>query len=96
MVHNLGIRIALGAFRTSPISSLLAESCEPSLKVRREILSLNYAIKINSLPTHPTYNDIFNPTNLSKFSNCPKSIKPLALKIKENLGGIRNYLDQQT
>ena len=56
---------------------------------------MNYAIKINSLPTHPTYKDIFNPTNLSKFLNCPKSTKPLALRIKENLEGIKNYLDQQ-
>ena len=71
----------------------MAECCEPSLKVRIEILSLNYAIKINSLPTYPTYKDIFNPTNLSKFSNCPKSTKPLALRIKENLEGTRNYLD---
>ena len=35
-IHHQGLRLALGAFRTSPIESLYAESNEPSLFVRRE------------------------------------------------------------
>ena len=30
-VHHQGLRLALGAFRTSPVESLLAEANEPSL-----------------------------------------------------------------
>ena len=44
-VHNQGLRLALGAFRTSPVSSLNVEADEPSLWLRREKLSLQYAIK---------------------------------------------------
>ena len=35
-IHHQGIRLALGAFRTSPAESLLVEANEPSLKDRRE------------------------------------------------------------
>ena len=41
-IHHLGLRLALGAFRTSPIESLNAESNEPSLYVRKEKLSPQY------------------------------------------------------
>ena len=45
-VHNQGLRLALGAFRTSPVSSLNLEADEPSLWLRREKLSLQYAIRL--------------------------------------------------
>ena len=45
-VHNQGLRLALGAFRTSPVSSLNVEADEPSLWLRREKLSLQYAIRL--------------------------------------------------
>ena len=44
-IHNQGLRLALGAFRTSPVASLYVEADEPSLYSRREKLSLQYAIR---------------------------------------------------
>ena len=41
-VHNAAIRIATGAFRTSPRVSLYAESGEPPLHYRRKQLALQY------------------------------------------------------
>ena len=35
-IHHQRLRLALGAFRTSPIESLYAESNEPSLYIIRE------------------------------------------------------------
>ena len=35
-VHHQGLRLALGAFRTSPVESLYVEPNEPSLYLRRE------------------------------------------------------------
>ena len=43
-VHHQGLRLALGAFRTSPVESLYVEAEEPSLYIRREKLALQYAI----------------------------------------------------
>ncbi|GFN93821.1 Pol-like protein [Plakobranchus ocellatus] len=40
-IHHQGLRIALGAFRTSPIKSLYAEAGEPSLEHRRMKLAFN-------------------------------------------------------
>ena len=37
-VHNQGLRLALGAFRTSPVSSLNVEADEPSLYAEKNCL----------------------------------------------------------
>ena len=44
-IHNTGLRLALGAFCTSPVSSLYAETNEAHLEERRLKLSMNYYIK---------------------------------------------------
>ena len=49
-VHNSGLRIALGAFRTSPVESLYTEAGESPLELRRLKLSLNYVCKLKSAP----------------------------------------------
>ncbi|GFO00731.1 RNA-directed DNA polymerase from mobile element jockey [Plakobranchus ocellatus] len=36
-IHHQGLRIALGAFRTTPIKSLYAEAGEPSLEHRPQV-----------------------------------------------------------
>ena len=41
-IHNQGLRLALGTFRTSPVASLYVEADEPSLYARREKLSLQW------------------------------------------------------
>ena len=35
-IHNQGLRLASGAFRTSPVATLYVEADEPSLYSRRE------------------------------------------------------------
>ena len=45
-VHHQGLRLALGAFRTSPVEILYVEFEEPSLYLRREKLALQYAIRL--------------------------------------------------
>ena len=39
-IHNQGLRLALGAFGTSPVNIWYAEANEPSLNLRRKKLSL--------------------------------------------------------
>ena len=60
LIHHQGLRIALGAFRTSPVQSLYAEAGEPSLKHRRQKLSMNYFLKLKSLPENPCFDSVFN------------------------------------
>ena len=53
-IHHQGIQLALGAFRTCPADSLLVEANEPSLKDRREKLSLQFVIELKSNRSNPT------------------------------------------
>ena len=64
-VLNQGLRLALGAFRTSPVSSLNVEADEPSLWLRREKLSLQYAIRLAANPSNPAFEVTF-PLKTSK------------------------------
>ena len=48
-IHNQGLRLCLGAFRTSPVESVYVDAHEPSLGARRAKLSLQYATKIKLL-----------------------------------------------
>jgi len=54
-VHNQALRICTGAFRTSPVASLYAETGEPSLSNRRMQLAAQYYTHIELLPESPVY-----------------------------------------
>ena len=72
-VHNQGLRLALGAFRTSPVSSLKVEADEPSLWLRREKLSLQYAIK---LAANPAFEVTFPPQFQEYYERKPNELNP--------------------
>ena len=55
-----GLRLVLGAFRTSPVVSLYIEAHEAPLQLKCEKLSLQYYIKLKSCPSNPAYDCIFN------------------------------------
>ena len=60
VLHRQGLRLCLGAFKSSPIESLYVEANEPPLEIRRIDLAMRYALKIRSNRNNPTYNSIFN------------------------------------
>ncbi|KAL1447326.1 hypothetical protein WDU94_005622 [Cyamophila willieti] len=62
VVHNSAVRLISGAFRTSPIVSLLAEAAIPPLSVRRKILALNYVCNVSRNVHNPVYLLLFNRT----------------------------------
>ena len=80
-IHDQGLRLALGAFRTSPISSLYAEANEPSLFLRREKLSLQYALRLAANPSNPAFNTTFSPQFTELYEYKPNVIKPFGLRI---------------
>ena len=47
-VHNKGLRLSLGAFRSSPVESLYVEAHEPPLEIRRVKLALQYILKLQA------------------------------------------------
>ena len=76
-----GLRIALGAFHTSPAQSLSIEAHEPSLTTRRLKLSLNYVLKLKSLPENLAYSCVFEPENTKLFEEPESKVPPLGIRI---------------
>ena len=58
-IANQGLRLSLGALRTSPSVSLHAEAQELPLHLRRQKLSMQYALRVSTNSQNPTYSTIF-------------------------------------
>ena len=93
-VHHQGLRLALGAFRTSPVESLYVEAGELPLEQRRIKLSLQYITKLKSTPSNPAYNCVFDPQYELKYLRNTKTISPLGIRIKPHLEDCDIILDQ--
>ena len=92
-IHNQGLRLVLGAFRTSPVNSLYVEANEPSLYLRRKKLSLQYALKLKSSPNNPAYNTVFNPLYKQLFLRKERVIPPYSLRVGPLLDNLDVDLD---
>ena len=79
-VADRAAKKALGAFRTSPVTSLYAKAQEMSLKNRRKKLSMNYVLKLKTCPDNPAYSCVFEPPN-SKLFEKSRLTPPLGLRI---------------
>ena len=82
-VHHQGIRLATGAFRTSPVPSLYAESNEWSLDKRRFYLSTQYYLRLRTLPQHPNFSLINDIKYERSFQNKPSVTRPFVLRVKD-------------
>ena len=58
-IYHTGLRLVRGAFKTSPVESLYAESYETLPKFRCNNLALKFDIKQKVDPTNPARNDTF-------------------------------------
>ena len=76
-VHNQGLRLCLGAFRTSPVQSLYVEANKPPLDMRRTRLSLQYGVKLMSNEVNPAYSAVFQSDIVATYEAKERAIKPL-------------------
>ena len=93
-IHHQGLRLALGAFRTSPVESLYVEAGELPLEHRRIKLSLQYVTKLKSTPSNPAFDCVFRPEYEPKYLRNTKVISPLGIRIKEHLQGCNIIIDE--
>ena len=84
-IHNQGLRLCVGAFRTSPVESLYVDADEPSLGARRAKPSLQCATKIKLLPNHPAHNAVFDNKYMKLFDARPCAIPTFGFRIKQFL-----------
>ena len=92
-IHNAGLRLALGAFCTSPVSSMYTEANEAPLEERRLKLSMNYYLKTRACtdnPAHhalhefdPTTRDLYLPRPNGKGGMTQTPAQPIGVKVEE-------------
>ncbi len=80
-IHHQGLRLVLGAFRTSNSQSLYAEANEPSLHDRRQKLSLQYATKIYSNTSNPARSTVFHRTSDHLFERKASCMPPFGFRV---------------
>ena len=83
VVHNLGLRICTGAFRTSPVESIYVDAGELPLDLRREELGLRYINRIKSSSQNPSLK-VLGSCNMSLFQK-PRSSKPFQIRLNEDV-----------
>ena len=66
-IRDAALRTATGAFRTSPMSSIIMDVNEPPLALRRCVLIMRYACKLRQFLDHQTYEYVFSGRQLAVF-----------------------------
>ena len=84
-IHHLGLRLALGALRTSPVESLYVEANEAPLSLRREKLALQYYTKLQSCPSNPAFECTIYPKYQELFARKESAIPTFGIRIKDVL-----------
>ena len=80
-VHNGGIRLASGAFKSSPIPSLLVEAGELPLDLCRQSLLVRYWYRIQRIPESLTCAVVFNNKYFNRYDNQPRTPKPFGYRV---------------
>ena len=68
-IHHRALRLATGAFRSSPVLSLYAETGEPSLAHRRDKLSLQMYARLLAMPDTPAHSTLTSTMSDHHFLN---------------------------
>jgi len=83
-IQKHALRLCLGAYRTSPASSVCVEANEPPLYSRRKKLSPQYCLKLSCNYNNPAYAIVFN----SKFHSVFERKPPLAIRVSGDLQAV--------
>ena len=65
-----------------PVQSLYVKAGETSLSLRHLRLSMNYVLKLNSIPENPAYDCVVNPKFLSHFEAQPHITPTLGIRLQ--------------
>lgn len=82
-VHHQGLRLATGAFRTSPVQSLYADANELPLENRRFSLGFMYSLRTQSIFQHPTRHAVIGTRFEKTFNNKPSIVRPFSMRYGE-------------
>ena len=92
-VYNQGLRLSLGACRSSPVESLYVEAREPPLEIHREKLALQYILKLKANPGNPAY-DVFNPKYQILYADKESATDSFGIHCKKSLKKAKIYIGE--
>ena len=84
-IHHAGIRLATGAFKTSPIPSLLVDAGEFPLDIHRQSSILRYWFRLQRLQSSLTLKTVNNERNVNFYEAHPKFPQPYGFRVKQIL-----------
>ena len=84
-VHHSGIRIATGAFKSSPIPSLLVDACEMPLSHHFQNLTMRLWFRIQRNPSSLTNVVIGREQHFDFYSTHPSFPRPFSFRVKDFL-----------
>jgi len=87
-VQNHALRLCLGAFRTSSVTSLHVEANEMPLDLRRRKLAAQYCLKVSADVSNPALDCIFNKRFTTFFHRYPSQIRPLGFRVSSDFRAI--------
>jgi len=87
-IQNDGLRLCLGAFRTSPVSSLHVKANEMPLELRRRKLAAQYYLKVTDDTSSPAVDCIFYIRITAFFYRFPSQICAVGFRISSDLHAI--------
>ena len=97
-IHNSGLRLALGAICTSPVSSLYTEANEAPLEERRLKLSMHYYVKTRACIDNPAHHalhefdrttrDLYVPRPNGRGGMTRPPAPPIGLKVEEAMTSV--------
>ena len=82
-IQNAALRIATGAFRTTPISNLLVDTNIPPLIRRREYQLLRFFVRASSRPAELTYNIMSHFPTYRIPTHCQYKFPTIATRVEK-------------
>ena len=84
-VHHAGVRLATGAFRSSPIPSLLVDAGVLPLDIHRQSLLLRCWYRLRRLPASPSCVAVVRDSGSHLFLSRPSFPKPFGFRVMSSL-----------
>ena len=84
-IHHAGIRLATGAFKSSPIQSLLVEAGEMPLELHRQNLACRYWFKVQRLPNSLAFKSLVKENFFRFYETHPKLPQPFGFRVRQLL-----------
>lgn len=91
-IQSSALRIALGAYRTSPLQTLHCLANEPPLSIRQKMMTITYAINLSANKENPNFSNAFSNRFKSVFNNMNSNQVPLYERVRRELTNLNTQI----